>query len=101
MSFLLDMFVPDFLHILFVILFLSLIASTILLIWKPEKGIILNFIQFPLRISFAIYSFWFLSYFFIDFKNFQMQFFTIPMMLEFIRIVGELIIFKKLKKELK
>lgn len=98
MTFLLEMFVFDFLHILFLLLFLSLIFSAIMLFWRTKIGIITNFIQFPIRIYFAIYSFWFLSYLIVESKETTQQFFIIATILEIIRLIIEVIIFRKLKK---
>ena len=98
MTFLLEMFVVYFLHILFLLLFLSLIFSAIMLVSKTKKGIITNFIQFPFRIYFAIYSFWFLSYLIAENKETTQQFFIIATILEIIRIIVEVIVFRKLKK---
>lgn len=98
MTFLLEMFVFDFLHILFLMLFLSLILSAIMLVWKTKKGLILNFIQFPFRIYFAIYSFWFISYIFKGTKDISSQFFIIATIFEFFRLIFEIIILRKLKK---
>lgn len=95
MSNLTEMFVPDFLHILFLLLSISLIASAILLILKPKKGIILNFIQFPLRILFVVFSFWFIAKIFS--KNTQL-FFVTATFFEFARIITEIFIYKKLKQ---
>ena len=97
MTFLLEMFVFDILHIFFLLLFLSLIISGILLIWKARKGIVLNFIQFPFRIFFAIYSFWFISKFFTESNTEPKQFFIAATILEFVRIISEIIIHRKLK----
>lgn len=97
MPFLLEMFTFDFLHVLFLLLFLSFIFSTIMLVWKTKKGIITNFIQFPFRIYFAIYSFWFLSYLIVENKESMNKFFVIATVLEFLRLLTEIIIFRKLK----
>ncbi len=98
MIFLLEMFVFDFLHILFLLLFLSLIFSAIMLVWKTKKGLIINFIQFPIRVYFAIYSFWFLSYLIVENNESTKQFYVVATVLEFIRLAGEIFIFRKLKK---
>lgn len=97
MSNLLGMFVFDFLHILFLLLLLSFIFSAIFLIWKTKKGIILNFIQFPFRIYFAIYSFWFTSYFFNQTDAFLKSFFIIATILECLRTIMEIFLYRKLK----
>ena len=99
MTFLLEMFVFDILHIFFLLLFLSLIISGILLIWKARKGIILNFVQFPFRIFFAIYSFWFISKMFTESNIELKQFFIAATILEFVRIISEIIIYRKLKSK--
>ena len=98
MSNLLEMFVFDLPHILFVILFLSLIFSAIMLVWKTKKGVITNFIQFPFRVYFAIYSFWFLSYLIVENKEYMNQFFIVATILEILRLFTEIIIFLKIRK---
>ena len=97
MSFLMEMFVFDFLHIIFVLLFISLIFSAIMLVRKTKNGIITNFIQFPIRVYFAIYSFWFLSHLIVENRETMYHFFIIATVLEFLRLITEIIIFKKLK----
>lgn len=101
MDFLLEMFVFDFLHILFLLLFISLIASAILLVWKTKLGILLNFIQFPFRVYFAIYSFWFISNLFKGAKDIAPQFFIFATILEICRLIVSFIIYRKLKKTYK
>ncbi|SEF44717.1 hypothetical protein SAMN05421847_0025 [Halpernia humi] len=97
MSILLEMFIFDFLHILFLILLFSFVLSAIFLIWKTKKGLILNFIQFPFRIYFAIYSFWFISIFFKESKDFVKPFFIIATILECFRIIFEIYLYRKFK----
>ena len=101
MTFLLEMFIFDFLHVLFLLLFISLIASAILLVWKTKKGIILNFIQFPLRVVFAIFSFWFLSKLLSQTKISTETFFILATALEFVRLIIEIIIFRNLARKIK
>ena len=101
MSYLLEMFVFDFLHILFLLLFISFIASAILLVWEKKLGILLNFIQFPFRVYFAIYSFWFISSLFKGVKDIAPQFFIFATILEICRLIISFVTYRKLKKTYK
>lgn len=99
MGTLLEMFVPDISHITFLILIFSLIISGILLIIKTRFGIYINFFQFPLKIYFTAFSFWFLLPFFRGDKDIAPQYFIFCTILELVRILTEFLILKKLSKK--
>lgn len=81
-------------------LYMSFIISASLLFEKKRLGLLINFVQFPIRLIMAVFSFSFVSSVFVKFFNYKessFYFFIVLMIIEIVRLILEIFLFKKLK----
>jgi|GEM_PF-2589265 len=86
----------SFLKYIHIIVYSSFIFSAYLLFERKKLGLIINFIQFPIRLFLAISSFGFLDIFInLNTRTRIRDFFVLMLILEILRLISEIIVFKK------
>ena len=91
----------DWINILITVFYISLLISAILLLKSNIKGLIINYIQFPIRISIFVMSFGFLIPLSRLFENYKTGIYVLSIIcgiLEIIRLVVSIYIHRKIKK---
>lgn len=87
----------SFFKYIVIFLYLTFIASAGLLFEKKKLGLIINFIQFPLRLFLMILSFDFLGVFLERTEISTKNFYFLIMGLEILRLISEVFFYRKLK----
>ena len=94
-------FEPAWIKILITVFYISLLISAILLLKFNTKGLIINYIQFPIRISIFVMSFGFLVPLSRLFENYEIGIYVLSIIciiLEITRLIISIYIHGKIKR---
>jgi len=93
-----DFIIADksFFRYIIIFLYLTFIASAYLLFEKKKLGLIINFIQFPIRLFLMILSFDFIGVFAEKIEISIKNFYFLIIGLEILRLISEIIFYRKL-----
>ena len=93
-----DFIIADksFFKYIIIFIYLTFITTAYLLFEKKKLGLIINFIQFPIRLSLMILSFDFIGFFAEKMEISTKNFYFLIIGLEILRLISEIFFYRKL-----